>query len=863
MEIFILMCDLVPKDEDMIKLGFRKNILLVAISVAIFSAGSANANDSLEFDDSILKSMGFDNVDLSAFSGNGDQFLGEYSGSVKLNSNTMLTEQPIHFYQNNGESVACITPEIARSVFIRDNYISDLGKSSIHSIDAGNCLDVMSLDRDVNIYFDASTQTLNMTIPQAYLEDRDTLWVAPSMRDDGIPGVVLDYSLIWDYDRTKFRNRNERRSESTLRSYGTVGGNIGWFRLRADYQYFSKARDRYNERSLNWSQIYGYTDIGALNAKLYAGEIMIRSNVFDTARIKGVSLFSDENMMPSYLRGYAPQITGVASSNAIVTISQNGGVIRTEQVPSGPFVISDLPSYLAGTVSVQIEEANGETRSYQVDIAQVPFMTRKGSIRYSANIGKIDPMFKSDYKVGTNLVSGDISYGVSSNISLYGGVQHTTNSEYKAANLGVGVNLGELGAVSVDITKSKSKIGNMKEDRSGTSYRFNYAKRFTSSTTLNIAGYRFSSRGFTGLNNYIAMKQAGDAENVYFEKNRFSLSVSHVFQDVGLSVTGTLSKSSYWNQSSMSNYAVSFNKYIRGEGFFKNSSVNITLSRDSGGYNDGNKRIGLYLNIPIDQENNGRFQYGGRYNTKGKRVDQDVRYYASGLGGDYSVGLTANHKRDLSGSIDYSLEATYDKDTGYGNFNGSVNYTDDSQNIRAGFDGSLTLTQYGIATHSRVYDTKGARLILDAGAPGVPMANGRDVSNVFGLVGVSNVSSYNYGTYQIDNDQVPENVEIPDGIVDVAVSDGAIAYRSLGGISGEKAISTITLSDGTYPPFGATVYRENGEDREVAIVSSDGLTYLTGLKRNVKFVVKWNGSQSCELKIESLDPKELQNLTCY
>lgn len=441
-------------------------------------------------------------------------------------------------------------------------------------------------------------------------------------------------------------------------------------------------------------------------------------------------------------------------------------------------------------------------------------------------------------------------------------VRHTTNSEYKA-NLGVGVNLGELGAISFDITKSKSNIKNMGKNRSGTSYRFNYAKRFTSATTINIAGYRFSSRGFTGLNNYISMKQAGNMESVYFEKNRFSLSVSHVFQEIGLSVTGTLSKSSYWNQKSMSNYAVSFNKYIRGEGFFKNSSVNLTLSRDSGGYNDGNKRIGLYLNIPLGQENNGRLQYGGRYNTKGRRVDQDVRYYAEGLGGDYSVGLTANHKRDLSGSIDYSLEATYDKDTGYGNFYGSVDYTEDSQNIRAGFDGSVTLTQYGVATHSRVYDSKGSRLILDAGAPGVPMSNDRDVSNVFGLVGVSNISAYNYATYQIDNDRVPENVEIPNGIVDVAVSDGAIAYRSLGGISGEKAISTITLSDGTYPPFGATVYRENGENKEVAIVSSEGLTYLTGLNKDVKFVVKWNGSQSCELKITSLDPEELQNLTCY
>lgn len=828
---------------------------------AIISTGSANADDSFEFDDSILKSMGFDNVDLSAFSGSEDQFLGEYSASVKLNSNIVLSEYPIHFYQNQNGSIACITQDLAKSIHIRDNYIDSLKKVSQYSTDAGVCLDILSLDSSVATYFDASKQEISITLPQAYLEDRDRSWVSPEYRDDGIPGVMLDYSLIWNYDRIKSRHDGYKDSKSSIRSYGTIGGNLGQFRLRADYQYNSKASG--DDKDFDWSQIYGFTDIASWNSKLFAGEIYSRSNVFDTTRIKGVSLYSDENMMPAYLRGYAPQITGVASSNAIVTISQYGNVVKAVQVPAGPFVISDLPSYVTGTVSVEIEEANGEIRNYQVDIAQVPFLTRKGSMRYSANIGKIDPIYTGDYKVSTNLISGDISYGLMSNVSVYGGLQHTTNGEYKAYNLGVGLNLQEFGAFSVDITKSKSQIDNLGEDRSGTSYRFNYAKRFSSSTSINIAGYRFSSRGFTGLSNYIVMKQAGRADAAAFEKNRFSLSISHQFVDYGLSVTGTISKSSYWNQKAISNYAMSFSKHIRSEGYFKNASINLTLSQDSGDFYDKNRRVGLYVSIPLDSENNGRLQYGARYNTSDKRIDQNLRYYADGLGGDYSIGATAYHKKDLSGSIDYSLDARYDVDTGYGRFNSSIDYEEYRQNMRAGFDGSLTLTEHGLATHDRAYSGTSSRLILDAGAPGVPMDNEKDVSNVFGIVGISNISTYSYDSYRIDNDNLPDNVEVPAGIVDVAVSDGAIAYRSLGGISGEKSISTITLSDGSYPPFGATVYRENGEDKEVAIVASEGLTYLTGLKRNVKFVVKWNGSQSCELQIKSLNAEDLQNLTCY
>lgn len=852
--------DLVPKDENMTKLGFQKNLLLMAMATALFAtAGAVETADSLEFDDSILKSMGFDNVDLSAFSGNGDQFLGEYSAGIKLNSNIVVSDYTIQFYQDVDGSQVCITPDFADKIALRATYLDILKKSSEYSVGTEQCLNVLSLDSSISIYFDASQQVVNISMPQAYLEDRDDAWVKPEYRDDGIPGVILDYSLIWDYDRKKHRYTGIKGSTSSVRSYGTLGGNWGRFRVRADYQYYSKASD--GNKEFDWSQIYGFTDIASWNSKLFVGEINSNSNVFESARIKGVSLYSDENMMPSYLRGYAPQITGVVSSNAIVTISQRGSIIKTEQVAPGPFVISDISSHIVGVVTVDIEEANGEKRSYQVDIAQVPFLTRKGAVRYSANIGEIAPL--SGNKVGTTLISGDLSYGIGNNVSLFGGVQHTTNNEFKAFNVGFGVDLGEFGALSVDVTKSKSRIDDIGEDRSGTSYRFNYAKRFTSSTNLNIAGYRFSSRGYTGLHNYIIMKQEGSTDATAFEKNRFTLSLSQQFSEIGLSVTGTISKSIYWNRKSISNYAITFNKNIRREGFFKNSTINLTLSQDSGDFYDRNRRIAVYLSIPLDSENNGRIQYGARYNTTNRYIDQNMRYYATGLGGDYSFGATAGHKRDLSGSIDYSLDARYDIDTGYGRFNSSVDYDEYRQSIRAGFDGSLTLTSYGLATHGRAYSGTTPRLILDAGAPGVPMGNGQDSSNIFGLAGISNISSYNYTSHQVDGDNLPDNVEIPEGIVDVAVSDGAIAYRSLGGISGEKAISTITLSDGSYPPFGATVYRENGENREVAIVADQGLTYLTGLKRNVRFIVKWNGSQSCELQIKSLDPDDIQNLTCY
>ncbi len=42
---------------------------------------------------------------------------------------------------------------------------------------------------------------------------------------------------------------------------------------------------------------------------------------------KGISLATNQQMLPSSMRGYAPVVRGFANSNATVTIRQNGQII--------------------------------------------------------------------------------------------------------------------------------------------------------------------------------------------------------------------------------------------------------------------------------------------------------------------------------------------------------------------------------------------------------------------------------------------------------------------------------------------------------------------------------------------------------
>ena len=72
-------------------------------------------------------------------------------------------------------------------------------------------------------------------------------------------------------------------------------------------------------------------------------------NFFDTIGLRGVNLSTDDNMFPDGMRSYAPEIRGVAQSNALVTVRQGSNIIYRTTVPPGPFTcrMSILPAMAA------------------------------------------------------------------------------------------------------------------------------------------------------------------------------------------------------------------------------------------------------------------------------------------------------------------------------------------------------------------------------------------------------------------------------------------------------------------------------------------------------------------------------------
>ncbi len=257
----------------------------------------------------------------------------------------------------------------------------------------GKCLKPGQLE-GMEIKADLSQSALVISLPQAYLEYTWPDWDPPSRWDDGISGIIADYSIT---AQTR-HEENGGDDSNEISGNGTVGVNLGPWRMRADWQtnyQHTRSNDDDEEfsgddtqKKWEWSRYYAWRALPSLKAKLALGEDYLNSDIFDGFNYVGGSVSTDDQMLPPNLRGYAPDISGVAHTTAKVTVSQMGRVIYETQVPAGPFRIQDLGDSVSGTLHIRIEEQNGQVQEYDISTASMPYLTRPGQVRYKIMMGR-------------------------------------------------------------------------------------------------------------------------------------------------------------------------------------------------------------------------------------------------------------------------------------------------------------------------------------------------------------------------------------------------------------------------------------------------------------------------------------------
>ncbi|MCU6343473.1 fimbria/pilus outer membrane usher protein, partial [Escherichia coli] len=268
---------------------------------------------AVDFNTDVLDAADKQNIDFSRFSQAGYILPGEYLMQIMVNNqNISPSAFPVTFLEppvsvdvgKNTLPQACLTPEMVSRI-----GLTPVSLEKVTYWNNKQCADLSQLP-GVEIHPAPSEGMLYINIPQAWLEYSDASWLPPSRWDNGIPGLLFGYNI------NGMVNKPHRGKQTQSLGYnGATGINFGAWRLRADYQgslnHTTGSRQGTDSR-FTWNRFYMYRVIPYWHAKLTLGEDYFNSSLFSSLRYTGARLESDDRMLPPRLRGYAPQVSGIA-----------------------------------------------------------------------------------------------------------------------------------------------------------------------------------------------------------------------------------------------------------------------------------------------------------------------------------------------------------------------------------------------------------------------------------------------------------------------------------------------------------------------------------------------------------------------
>ncbi|MGL4723261.1 MAG: outer membrane usher protein [Scandinavium sp.] len=814
---------------------FHPHLYFILLSGSFFSPQISAAEEEIEFNTDILNIHEKQQFDASRFSRGGYIMPGTYNMVIRLNGQNLPEQSIVYLAPENRptESEVCLSPQQVGMFGLKEALTKQLTWS--HN---GQCLTLESLP-GMQAKGDLSSSKLLVTLPQAYLEYSDVNWDPPSRWNDGIPGILLDYNF-----NLQSIHQQQGSDNTSLTGNGTAGVNVGPWRLRADWQSRQESGSDKNSslyKKWEWTRFYGYRPLTRLGAKLAFGEGFLNSAIFDSFSFTGLSLDTDDSMLPPNLRGYAPEVSGIAKSNARVTISHQGHILYETQVPPGPFLIQDLNQSVSGLLDVKVQEQDGSIYQFQVSTASIPYLTRPGLVRYKLASGR-----PSDINHKTNgplFASGEFSWGISNGWSLFGGL--LASDSYRALAAGFGRDLFRFGAISFDVTQSHAEL-DKEGTKQGRSWRVNYSKHFDElNSQISFAGYRFSEKEFMSMNEYLDIQQRGIA-NDGNSKEAYTLNLSKQFSDSGLSTYLSYSHQTYWDRPSSDRYTLSLAKNFD-LGRFKNLNISLSAYHDRSEYR---RDDGMYLSLTVPLSSGATASYS--MNSSSGDVTHQAGY--QGRVGQYdnyqlNAGLTGSRPQFNGNYSHYGDAAQSDFTASY--------VQDQYQSFGASLRGGATATLEGAALH-RINAPGGTRMMIDTGgARDVPVAayGLSSRSNRFGKAVLTDVNHYYRNRASIDVNGLNDETEISDSVFESTLTEGAIGYHAFDVVSGQKAMALIRLADGSVPPFGAQV--ANARRQGVGIVNDDGTVWLSGLRAGDRLTLSWDNQEQCRVTLP--DPLKIDS----
>ncbi|TFZ44740.1 fimbrial biogenesis outer membrane usher protein [Stenotrophomonas maltophilia] len=837
-------------------------VLLAAIQVGAHANGSPGQGGvaEVQFNDGFLQGDAGKTVDLSIYNRGATAVAGTYRADLYVNERWLGRSQVVlRQMGNTPDSVLlCIERDLLQRAGV------DMMRLSVEATellrDPDGCPELARLLADATAVFNHGEQRVDISVPQASLSRHPQGYVDPRYWDDGVPATLLQYGVNY-YQSTS-------QGQSFSQGYAGLSGgfNVGPWRLRHNG---SLSTGNGIGAHYQGAQTHLQRSLPSLRSQLIVGSAFTDGSLFDSFGIQGIRLSSDDRMLPQSQRGYAPRVTGIARSNALIRIRQNGSTIHEVNVAPGAFVVDDLyPTGYGGDLDVEVIEADGSVHLSRVPYAAAANSLRQGISRYELAIGRFhDSQIHSEPMV----MQATLQRGVTNLLTGYGGI--IVAEGYAAGLAGVALNTS-WGAVGLDATGSRASAGLLGR-REGQSVRLSYSKLVApTGTNITVAAYRYSSSGYLSMRDAMtwrhgedtfrppALRRAMQTDNVQHSflqsgslRGRLQVAINQQLPGNVGSIYVSGSSQEYWNGDQrqtqlQAGYSTRIGRVSTGVSVARQYDAtrgrwdNIAMLNLGIPLDIGNQR--LYSSTSIQHDFNGRSSMQGTLSGSAGRdgaVSYGVNTMRASGGGD---GAT----HSAGGNVAYASPI--------GSLQANVSSGRGSSQMGAGLSGGIVAFAGGIVFAPTLGETTA---IIEANqASGARLANASGVRlNRRGYALAPNLTPFARNEIELDPKGLPLSIELRTTVQHIAPTAGAVVrlgFETAGG--GGVLLVRATTADGAPVPFGARALDAAG--RTIGVVAQAGQLLLRGADPGKhEYILSWgdDASNQCTLPVTIAEPVKL------
>lgn len=818
-------------------LMMNRLVVLACISLTVFSAPvsaiakTTMTDNDLYFDPALFPGSHISEEAFGRLSKADAVAPGSYKVDIYLNGNFIARKDIRFAVYDNDNAEPCFDMKTLHSAGIK------LSADRIKAAgEAQTCLRLQEVVKEAQSKFDQAHLRLDLTLPQNALVTRPRGYVAPEDLDYGASIGFVNY--LANYYHVSWSGSGNSHQDSAWLSLNS-GVNLGlWqFRQQSNVNWS-------REQGSQWQRIRSYVQrpLPEMGSQFSAGELITTGQFFSGMSFNGITLSTDDRMLPDSVRGYAPVVRGVASATSKVTISQNGQQIYQTTVPPGAFEISDLyPTSYSGDLDVEVASADGTLRRFSVPFSAVPESIRPGLSRFNFNVGR-------SKESGERSPFADITWqhGLSNSITMNSGLRLA--DRYQSLIAG-GVYGSMLGAFGADITWSNATLPGSGAI-SGWMSHLSYSKTIQATrTTVSLAGYRYSSSGYRDLGDVLAQRQAASGLQHSEmrrdqQQSRFDISLSQSMQQYGnLFLSASLQR---YRNSTKENKQLQFGY---SNGLRNGVSYTISAGRQYLDNRTDARRAetvtSLSLSMPLGRADSRLASLNSNWTRSSDGGDQ----YQTTVAGTLDQAQTLNYnlgvqhsQRNQQTTINAGLQQRRP------NASLSLNASRGSQywQTSAAAQGAVAIHQGGVTFGPYLGDT--FALIEAKGATGASVFNGMQATidgNGYALV--PSLLPYRYSMIALNPQGMAEDVDLTENQRRVAPVAGAAVKIKFRTRAGKALIITALRQDNQPVPLGADVYDE--AQTIAGMVAQNGQLYLRTDQHKGRLLIKWGAGadEQCQL----------------